>query len=57
MRYESSVRYAGLPLISIARGPDADTGEVFGSARGIVAIGDTAGGVFAFGGLAVRRRR
>ncbi len=49
-RYESSKRIWGLPLVSIALGPDA-TGKM-GRARGYFAIGDVATGVFAFGGFA-----
>ncbi len=52
MRRESGTRIAGLPLWSIATGPDPAKGEWRGHARGIVAIGDMATGVLAFGGLA-----
>ena len=49
-RYQSTRRVCGLPLVSIALGPDA-AGRM-GHAKGYFAIGDTATGVFAFGGFA-----
>jgi hypothetical protein len=49
-RYQSSTRLFGLPLVSIALGPDA-RGRA-GRARGYIAIGDHATGVFALGGFA-----
>ena len=49
-RYTSKRRVLGLPLLSIALGPDS-AGKM-GHAKGYVAVGDTATGVFAFGGLA-----
>lgn len=51
-RYRSSLTIAGIPLLSVARGPDFEKGEMYGHARGIIAIGDVATGVFALGGLA-----
>jgi hypothetical protein len=52
VRYQSALRLAGLPLWSIAIGPDLANGEVRGHAKGILAFGDMATGVFAAGGLA-----
>jgi predicted RNA-binding Zn-ribbon protein involved in translation (DUF1610 family) len=49
-RYTSKRRVLGLPLLSIALGPDS-AGKM-GHAKGYFAVGDTATGVFAFGGLA-----
>ena len=52
IRRESALKLAGLPLWSVAIGPDPGKGEKRGHARGIVAFGDMATGVFAAGGLA-----
>jgi hypothetical protein len=52
VRYVSSAKLLGWPLISIACGPDAATGESRGYARGIFAFGDVATGVIAIGGIA-----
>lgn len=52
IRYESSIKILGWPLVSIATGPDRTKGEKRGWARGIIAIGDLATGVIAVGGLA-----
>lgn len=49
-RYESSRRIFGLPLVSVAYGPDGN--ERIGRARGIIARGDVAIGVLAIGGQA-----
>ena len=49
-RYTSKRRVLGLPLLSIALGPDS-AGKM-GHAKGYFAVGDIATGVFAFGGLA-----
>jgi predicted RNA-binding Zn-ribbon protein involved in translation (DUF1610 family) len=49
-RYVSPIRLFGLPLVHIAFGPDED--EMYGKARGIIAIGDTARGWLAIGGRA-----
>lgn len=49
-RYTSDRRLFGMPLVSIALGPDA-SGKM-GHAKGYFAIGDMATGVFAFGGVA-----
>jgi len=48
----SSLTLAGVPLWQIARGPDPESGERFGHARGLIAIGDRADGVVAVGGVA-----
>lgn len=50
IRYETPTRLFGLPLVSIAFGPTPT--ERFGTARGIVAVGDTAIGWFAAGAFA-----
>lgn len=51
-RWRTQLEYLGLPLVSVAVGPDPEKGEWRGHARGIFAFGDMATGVFAFGGLA-----
>lgn len=53
VRKQSEYVFLGLPLYSIAVGPDLAKGEVRGHARGVLAIGDTATGVVAFGGFAM----
>jgi hypothetical protein len=52
-RYKSEATMFGLPIISIAFGPDPETGELRGKARGIIAMGDTAIGGIAVGGAAL----
>ena len=52
VRWQSSIKFMGLPLYHIALGPDLAAGQMRGHARGIVAIGDIATGVLAIGGLA-----
>lgn len=52
IRKRSKSQPLGLPLFDVAIGPDAETGELRGHARGWIAIGDVATGVFALGGLA-----
>ena len=52
IRKRSDYEYLGMPLWSIALGPDLEKGEIRGHAKGVIAIGDVATGVFAFGGLA-----
>jgi hypothetical protein len=52
VRYRSKWNVLGLPLISIAFGPDSCTKQSIGLARGIIAIGDMATGVIAIGGVA-----
>ena len=52
VRYATSAKLLGLPLLSIACGPDASKGETRGWARGIIAIGDMATGLIAIGGIA-----
>jgi RNA polymerase sigma factor (sigma-70 family) len=52
-RYVSRYRFLGLPLLSIAVGPDLKAGENRGVAKSWIAIGDVAfGGVIAIGGFA-----
>jgi hypothetical protein len=52
VRKRSQLMIFGLPLVDIAFGPDLQTGERHGSARGLVAIGDQARGGIAVGGAA-----
>ncbi len=52
IRRQSSRKLWGLPLWSIAVGPDLERGERRGHARGIFALGDVATGYFACGGVA-----
>lgn len=52
VRRRSSTILFGRPAIDIALGPDPDKGEVFGHAKGIIAIGDVATGWLAIGGVA-----
>ena len=52
IRRQSALRFAGLPLWSVAIGPDFAKGEIRGHAKGILAFGDMATGVVAAGGLA-----
>jgi hypothetical protein len=52
VRKRSSTCLCGLPLYDIAFGPDPETNQVRGYARGIFALGDVAIGVFALGGVA-----
>ncbi|WLD12011.1 hypothetical protein [Planctellipticum variicoloris] len=52
VRYQSSFKILGWPLLAVACGPDPATGETRGWARGIIAFGDIATGVIAIGGLA-----
>lgn len=52
IRYESSCRILGWPLLAIARGADPARQDGHGKAHGIVAVGDVATGVFAVGGIA-----
>lgn len=51
IRYQSSWRVLGWPLVSIACGPDESTGEKCGVARGVIAIGNIAVGLIAIGGI------
>ena len=53
VRKQSEYVFLGLPLYSIARGPDPEKGELRGHARGVFALGDTATGIVAVGGFAV----
>jgi len=52
VRRQSAHRFCGLPLWSIACGPDPARGEWRGHARGIFACGDIATGWVACGGVA-----
>ena len=52
IRKRSSRSFWGLPLYDIAMGPDLESGEMRGHARGIIAVGDIATGVLALGGIA-----
>lgn len=52
VRRHSDYIYLGMPLWSIAMGPDLERGEMRGHAKGVLAIGDIATGVIAVGGLA-----
>lgn len=51
-RFKSQTVIFGQPLLHIAMGPDANSGERIGRARGIIAIGDDALGWLALGGFA-----
>ncbi|MEX2218157.1 MAG: hypothetical protein WD749_05300 [Phycisphaerales bacterium] len=52
-RFRTEATLFGLPVVHIALGPDPDKGERYGSAKGIIAIGDTARGGIAIGGSAI----
>jgi hypothetical protein len=52
IRRKCGYEYLGLPLWSIALGPDVAGGEMRGHAKGVIAIGDIATGILAIGGLA-----
>jgi hypothetical protein len=52
VRIESRKKIFGLPIVSIAIGPNPERAENRGLARGFIAIGDISVGVFSFGGLA-----
>lgn len=52
IRYQTSRTIGGLPLVSIAFGPDPATKDSIGIARGVIAIGDVATGFIAIGGIA-----
>lgn len=53
IRRRSQATILGVPVLSIAFGPDLTKGERRGHARGIIAIGDTATGGIAIGGVAL----
>jgi hypothetical protein len=53
IRKQSEYVFLGLPLYSIATGPDLTKGEIRGHAKGVLAIGDTATGIVAIGGFAI----
>ena len=52
VRRRSDYEYLGMPLWSVALGPDFAKGEMRGHAKGVLAIGDMATGIVAIGGLA-----
>jgi uncharacterized integral membrane protein len=52
IRYESTSKLFGLPIVSIASGPYPERNEDRGLAIGIIAIGDISLGVLSFGGIA-----
>ncbi len=51
-RYKSSFTIFGIPFLAISKGPDIEKGEMYGHAKGIIAIGDVATGLLAIGGIA-----
>lgn len=51
VRYQSTTSVLGMPLISVALGPDEQSGAARGHAKGIIAVGDIASGVLALGGI------
>ena len=51
IRFRSSCKVFGYPLLVVSCGPDSTSGELRGSAKGIIAIGDIAIGVVAIGGI------
>jgi hypothetical protein len=52
VRFQSSLKLLGWPLLAVAYGPDPARGESRGWARGIIAFGDVATGLIACGGIA-----
>src|SRR5262245_34044724 len=52
VRRQSKHTLGGMPLWSVALGPDMDKGEIRGHAKGGFAVGDVATGVVAVGGMA-----
>lgn len=52
IRYTSPLSLFGIPILTVASGPDLASDETFGHARGIIAVGDVATGVVAVGGVA-----
>ena len=52
VRRQSKRSIGGMPLWSVALGPDLEKGEMRGHAKGVFAVGDMATGVFAVGGMA-----
>ena len=49
IRYSSTRRVFGKPMIDIAWGPDKEKGETFGHAKGFISIGQMASGPVAIG--------
>jgi hypothetical protein len=52
IRYESKSKLLGLPIVSIASGPNPQKNEDRGLAKGVIAVGDISFGVLSFGGIA-----
>jgi hypothetical protein len=52
IRYESKSKLLGLPIVSIASGPNLEANEDRGLAKGVIAVGDISFGVLSFGGIA-----
>lgn len=52
IRYTSTLRLLGWPLVAVAQGPDFSRNETRGHACGIIAVGDIASGFIAIGGVA-----
>ncbi len=52
VRLQSATSIAGYPLVDIAYGRDRESGEEFGHAKGVIALGDRATGIIAYGGFA-----
>ena len=52
VRNNCSIELFELPLWSVAIGPDEEKGEKSGTAKGLIAIGDSATGIVAVGYLA-----
>lgn len=53
IRKRSETTLFGVPIYDIALGPDFEKGEMRGTAKGIIAIGDVAFGLVALGGVAL----
>jgi hypothetical protein len=49
LRHRSERRLGELPLVSVAFGPDPESGEEKGTAHGVIALGDRAHGFLALG--------
>src|SRR5271169_5372368 len=53
VRKQSEYVFLGLPLYSIAMGPDLAKGEMRGHAKGVIAVGGLAFGIISVGGLSI----
>ncbi len=53
IRYQSRLELFGVPLLSVALGPDLSSHQARLVARGLIAVGDIAVGGFAIGGVAI----